>query len=90
MIKIQDNSLFQMFQAILRIDYLKCLKCWEGVGRVIQNFEWYKIAELSAISKKIPYLFCAVVTILSPPELSTPVVPPGFFTPGSFPPRVLT
>ena len=44
MIKIQDNFLFHMFQAILYIDYLRCLKLWEGWRR--------GIAELSQTSRK--------------------------------------
>ena len=54
--KNHDNLLLHMFQAILNIDYLKCLKLWEGVGPGMQNFKWYKIAELSEISKKTPDL----------------------------------
>ena len=52
MINIQDNFLFHMFQVILYIDYLKYLKLWEGVGPGVHNFLWYKIAELSEISRK--------------------------------------
>ena len=30
MVKIQDDFLFRMFQEIVDIDYLKCVKLWEG------------------------------------------------------------
>ena len=52
MIKIQDNFSLHMFQVILYTDYLNSLKLWEGVGPVMDNFMWYKIAELSEISRK--------------------------------------
>ena len=41
-----------MFEAILCIDYLKCLKLWKGVGPGKHNFKWYKISELSEILRK--------------------------------------
>ena len=41
-----------MFQAILNIDYLKCLQLWEGVRAGMHNFKWYKIAESFKISRK--------------------------------------
>ena len=41
-----------MFEAILCIDYLKFIRLWKGVGPGMQNFKWYKIVELSEISRK--------------------------------------
>ena len=56
MVKIQDNLFFHMFETILYIDYLKCLKLWKGVGPGMNNFKWYKIAE-SEISRKKYHIF---------------------------------
>ena len=41
-----------MFEAILYIDNLKCLKLWKGMGPGMHNFKRYKIAELSENSRK--------------------------------------
>ena len=60
MVKIRDGFLFHIFQAILCIDYLKCLKLWEGVGPAMHEFKCYKISR-----KKRPYVIYVVVTILS-------------------------
>ena len=45
MVKIEDNFLFHMFQAILYIHYLKILKLWEGV-------EW-SLANITLIGTKV-------------------------------------
>ena len=66
MIKIKKNTYSNIFQTILNIDYIKCLKLWKGVPLGMHNFKWYKIGELSEKSrKKKSYLLCIVMTILS-------------------------
>ena len=49
MVKVRNYFLFHMSQAILHIDYLKCLRLREGLGPDVNNFRRCKSAELSGI-----------------------------------------
>ena len=57
MVKIQIDFLFHMFQAILNIDYLKCIKLsWEGVGQTRMTAGGIKSQKYQKFREKIPYM----------------------------------